>query len=115
MEISAEVEEKIKKALEQHSGKMPRLVFKKGGCAGNMLVLLLEEPYTSDKIVEHNGMKFAIEKNAIPFADNVSIELKSGLCEEIVVRNNNAQTCKCGKSFKIQQNLVALEAKDTKI
>lgn len=115
MEISEKVERKIKKALERNSGKLPRLVLKKGGCAGNMLVLLLEEPGANDKIVEHNGINFAIEKNAVPFADNVSIELKAGLCEEIVVRNNNAQTCICGKSFKIPQNLVAIDTKETKI
>ena len=101
MEISAKAEEQIKKALEQNSGKMPRLVLRKGGCAGNMLVLLLEKPHSSDKIIAHNGIDFAIEKDAIQFAENISIEIKPGLCEEIVVRNNNAQTCRCGKSFKI--------------
>lgn len=115
MKISIKAEEKIKKAMEQNSGKIPRLVLQKGGCAGNMLVLLLDVPYVQDKLVEHNGIKFAIERNAVPFVDNISIELQSGLCDEIVVRNHNAQTCRCGKSFKIQQNLVAIDAKKTKM
>ena len=101
MILSRQAEATIKKALEQNSGKIPRLVLKRGGCAGNMLVLLLEEPCSSDRIIECNGIKFAIEKNAIPFVENISIELKPGLSEEIVVRNNDAQTCRCGKSFKI--------------
>lgn len=101
MQISTEADAKIRKALENAPGKLPRLVLKKGGCAGNMLVLVLETPDNSDTFIEHNGIKFAIEMNALQFARNISIKLKTGLCEEIVVQNNDAQRCRCGKSFKI--------------
>lgn len=101
MNISKEAEIKIKAILEKTPGKMPRLILKKGGCAGNMLVLVLETPSASDKFIEHNGIKFAIENEAAKFTGSIAIELKLGLCEEIIVKNNDAQTCRCGKSFRI--------------
>ena len=101
MKISAEAEAKIKKVLNDNPGKLPRLVLKKGGCAGNMLVLLLEAPDVSDSFVDIRGIKFALAENAMPFVDNVLIELKSGLCEEIAVKVADSLTCKCGKSFRL--------------
>lgn len=100
MNISLEAEEKIKKAIETSGEKSPRIVLKKGGGAGNMLVLTLEKPEESDEFVEINGIKFAVSGNALKFVDDISIEVKMGLGEEIIIRNNNAKTCRCGKSFR---------------
>lgn len=101
MKISQEAELKIKSILQNNSAKFPRIVLKKGGCAGTMLVLLLEEPEDSDKFVEVNDVKFAVSEDSFKFIDDISIELKFGLGAEIIIKNNNAITCRCGKSFKI--------------
>ena len=101
MKISKEAESKIKLVIQNSPEKFPRIILKKGGCAGNILVLVLEKPDESDEIVEANGIKFAISPDVLKFIDDISIELKVGLGEEIVVRNTKAQTCRCGKSFRI--------------
>ncbi len=101
MKISEEAGLKIKSILQSNSGKFPRIVLKKGGCAGSMLILVLEEPKDSDELVEVNDIKFAISEDSLKFINDVSIELKCGLGAEIIIKNNNATTCKCGKSFKI--------------
>ena len=101
MKVSAEAEVKIRRALRDNPGKLPRLVLRKGGCAGNILVLLLETPDASDSFVDINGIRFALAKNAVSFVDNVLIELKPGLCEEIAVKVADLSTCKCGKSFRL--------------
>ena len=103
MKISDGALSKIKNILELSPEKLPRIVLKKGGCAGNLLVLVLEKPEEMDKLIIHDGVTFAIEDNVKQFVNKIEIELKSDLGDEIVVRVADMQTCRCGKSFKMQQ------------
>ncbi|MDR0630746.1 MAG: hypothetical protein LBF70_01805, partial [Holosporales bacterium] len=64
--FSEEAFTKIKLILENNSLKYPRITLKKIGCAGNTLILTLEEKDTADSVVEVNGIKFAISKDALP-------------------------------------------------
>ena len=100
MEISNEAEVKIRAAIQKDVSKFPRIVLKKGGCAGHMLVLLLELPADSDEFIESHGIKFAVAHDALEYVNDISIELRKGLGEEVLLRNINAPACRCGKSFK---------------
>lgn len=100
MKISTEAEVKIKSVIQNKSVEFPRIVLRKGGCAGNILTLLLEEPVSTDEIIEQDGIKFAVSKDAYPFIQDISIELKKDLGEEIILRNEKAKTCRCRKSFR---------------
>lgn len=100
MKITPEAEIKIKSVIQNNPGKFPRIILKKGGCAGTILALVLENSDESDEIIESNGIKFAVSKDAKKFIEDISIELKTGIGEGIVLRNTNAQTCRCGKSFR---------------
>ena len=101
MKISQSALAKIKVTLQNNSEKLPRIVLRKGGCAGNMLVLLLSMPEKSDVLLDANGVTFAVAEDAVQFIDDMVIDLKTGLTEEITVRLASAHTCRCGKSFKI--------------
>ena len=100
MKISNEAEAKIKSVIQNNPNKLPKIILKKGGCAGTMLALTLCVPSESDEIVESNGIKFVVSEDAMKFIDDISIEVKIGLGKELIIRNNKAQTCKCGKSFR---------------
>ena len=100
MRISTEAELKIKSVIEKSNSKMPRLVLKKGGCYGTMIELSLDEPADTDSIIEENGIKFAVSSDVKQYVNSLVIEVKKGLCEEIIIRNTQQQSCRCGKSFR---------------
>jgi Fe-S cluster assembly iron-binding protein IscA len=101
IEISKEAELKIKNSMSIASGKVPRISLKQGGCAGNMLILLLEVPSNTDIFKESSGIKFTISKEAEQFVDDIYIYVTNSLGSEILIKNREAKTCRCGKSFKI--------------
>ena len=101
MKISNSAFSKIKETLSVNPGRLPRIVFKKGGCAGNMIVLVLEKPEASDEFISYDGLTFAVSPNAQPFLSNISIDLQPGLCDEIIVHISGSRTCRCGRSFKV--------------
>ncbi|MBQ9335433.1 MAG: hypothetical protein IJS10_02730 [Alphaproteobacteria bacterium] len=101
MKISQTAAAKIKATLQNNPEKLPRIVLKKGGCAGNTLVLLLATPEKNDTFLEIDCIRFAIAEDAMQFIDDIFIDLKTGLTEEITVQRTNAHTCRCGKSFRL--------------
>ena len=98
--ISKEAEQLIIAALKNNQGKFPRIVLKKGGCAGHMLCLVLEERQPDDTQVDVNGISFIVSRETLEYVGDISIELKNSLGNEIIIRNLQKQTCKCGKSFR---------------
>jgi iron-sulfur cluster assembly accessory protein len=98
--ISKEAEAYIKSIISRNPGKTPKIILKKGGCAGQMLLLILDTLHEDDDFVEVKGLKIAVTYDAKPFVGNVEICLKNNLCSEVIIRNNEANTCRCGKSFK---------------
>lgn len=92
---------KIKSVLHNQTTKFPRIILRKGGCAGNMLVLTLDYIHDSDTIIESNNIKFAIDALAKPHIDDITIYTNSILGTNILIKNNKNPSCRCGKSFKI--------------
>lgn len=101
MNISPEAAIKINRVIENNPGKFPRIVLKSGGCAGHRLFLELGPAGSSDTVIESHGIKFAIPDDVLSFLDDISISIKPGLGEELVVQNLKAPTCKCGNSFRL--------------
>jgi iron-sulfur cluster assembly accessory protein len=101
IEISYEAASQIRAALSKNGeGKVPRIVLKNGGCAGTMLVLVLENARETDSFEKSGDLIFAISNEAWQYVDDVSIYVKHGLGSEIVIKNNAVATCTCGKSFR---------------
>ena len=101
IKISEEAKNLITSALEKNPGKVARLALKKGGCAGTMLSLELTDSISDDKVVEVEGISVSVDSNAVDYIEDISIELKSMLGSDIIVRNLKAATCRCGKSFRV--------------
>ncbi|GHT88411.1 hypothetical protein FACS1894113_0780 [Alphaproteobacteria bacterium] len=100
IKISDEAAKIINNCLANNPQKLPRILLKAGGCAGNILVLTLGFPAEDDVFEQVKNMKIAVSKDVVKFLDDVSIELKPGLGQEIIVVNNAAKyKCSCGKSF----------------
>ncbi|MDR2667215.1 MAG: hypothetical protein LBB34_03875 [Holosporales bacterium] len=98
--ISKDAEICIKSAISRNPSKMPRIVLVAGGCAGKILHLTLDTSQENDIFVEINDVKFAISHDAQHFIGDIEVCLKDNLCSEIIIKNNGATTCRCGKSFK---------------
>ncbi|MBR1944211.1 MAG: iron-sulfur cluster assembly accessory protein [Alphaproteobacteria bacterium] len=92
---------KIKSVLNNNPDKFPRIVLKKGGCAGNMLVLTLDYIHDNDTMVESNHIKFAVDTLAKPHINDITIYTNSILGTNILIKNNKSPSCRCGKSFRI--------------
>ena len=75
---------------------VPTICLERGGCAGTMLVLKMM-PKSDDTMIT-NGVAIANDVAAV--TNDITIDVKGGLCRNIVVTNNAAaKTCRCGKSF----------------
>ena len=98
--ITEEALIKIKSVLNSNPNKIPRIVLKKGGCAGSMLVLILDDINNTDTIVESNNIKFYIEESAKPYTEDITIYTNSILGTNIMIKNNIRPSCRCGKSFR---------------
>ena len=92
---------KIKSVLKNNTNKFPRIILKKGGCAGNMLALTLDYIHDSDTILESNNIKFAIDSLAKPHINDITIYTNSILGTNILIKKNKSPLCRCGKSFRI--------------
>jgi iron-sulfur cluster assembly accessory protein len=101
IEVSDEAIAKILTALAANNGKVPRIIVRKGGCAGTMLALVLEPARETDERITSNGIAFAVSHEAREYVADIYIHVKYGLGSEIIIRNNAAAvTCNCGKSFR---------------
>lgn len=99
--ITEDALNKIKSALNNNTNKTPRIILKKGGCAGTMLLLTLDYIHDSDTIIESNNIKFAIETYAKPHIENITIYTNNSILgSTIMIKNNLRPSCRCGKSFR---------------
>lgn len=100
--ITEDALNKIKISLNNNANKTPRIILKKGGCAGTMLVLTLDYIHDNDTIIESNNIKFAIETSAKPYIDDITIYTNNSILgANIMIKNNLRPSCRCGKSFRI--------------
>ncbi len=98
--ITEDALNKITTVLANNPNKIPRIVLTKGGCAGSMLVLILDSVRDTDTIIEANNIKFYIEESAKQYIDDITIYTNSILGTNIMIKNNSRPSCRCGKSFK---------------
>ncbi len=81
--------------------KIPGIDMIKAGCAGNMLVMKLLPRDKLATIINIDEIEIGITGN-VKNIEDILIDIKTGLTEEIVVTNNSAtQKCRCGKSFRV--------------
>lgn len=83
------------------ASKVPTIFIIKAGCAGNMLTISLLDKNIDNEIFNVQGIEIAISKDVLKSGVNdVSISVKKGLSNEVIVTNNSAKAhCRCGKSF----------------
>ncbi len=94
------VKDLIIKGLSNSTGKVARIDLKRGGCLGTMLILNMGVLNEDDTVITTEGINFAVSKEARPYVDDIEIVLKSDLGNELIIKNNRAPKCNCGKSFK---------------
>jgi len=80
-----------------------RLGVKGGGCSGFSYVLDFDAHRDGDNIVEHDGLKFFLDKKSTIYLKGIVLDYKSGLQGKgFVFQNPNAtSTCGCGESFSV--------------
>lgn len=74
-----------------------------GGCSGMSYKLGFEsqEPATTDKVFERDGVRLAVDTKSYLFLDGTELDFEDGLNGKgFVFHNPNAKrTCGCGSSF----------------
>lgn len=81
-----------------------RVGVKSGGCSGLSYELKFDKAATdTDKIIEDNDIKIAVDKKSILYLAGTILEYSGGLNGKGFVFNNpNAsRTCGCGESFSL--------------
>ena len=104
--VSDNARDKLNQLLiEDNSGKeYVRVGVESGGCSGLVYKLDFDDSMNNeDELVEHNDIKFVINKKSILFLAGTTLEYSSGLNGKGFVFNNpNAnRTCGCGESFSL--------------
>ena len=89
----------IKSTLKAKCDMTPIIKLKQGGCAGNILYLDLIQDVSNTNKITIDDIDFIIDTSANNFIEDITIDIKEGLSPEIVINNNKADTCSCGKSF----------------
>ncbi len=92
------VSDEAKKIINVHrdDGMIPTICLEQGGCAGTTLTLKVMLK-TNDLLIIDN---IAISNDVTKITNDIIIDVKGGLCRNIVVLNNDAKIkCRCGKSF----------------
>ncbi len=100
-----------KKAIElmQEEGLDPNASFirvgvKSGGCSGLSYELKFDSKLNeTDKLVEDNDMKIAVDKKSVLYLAGTTLEYSGGLNGTgFIFKNPNAnRTCGCGESFSL--------------
>ena len=80
-----------------------RLGVKGGGCSGFSYVLEFDAPREGDNVIEHEGVKFFIDRKSSIYLKGIQLDYKSGLRGKgFAFQNPNAtSTCGCGESFSV--------------
>ncbi len=103
--LSLEAEKKIKEVLENKAEKTFFYIeLKSGGCAGFVCNFkFVSKIQEKDIVMEQNGIKFAISKQALAITKGSTIEFVQTLMGFYFSINvpNAEETCSCGSSFSI--------------
>ena len=81
-----------------------RVAVKGGGCSGLTYVLdLADEPGESDKVIEQDGIRLAVDRKSYVFLAGTELDYSGGLNGKgFVFSNPNAKkSCGCGTSFSV--------------
>ena len=83
------------------ASKMLRIFIEPGGCSGFEYGMSFEKAKDSDKVLESNGVSFAVDTDSFSYLSGSEVHFDDGLAGKgFEIRNPNAQsTCGCGKSF----------------
>ncbi|MBA4031451.1 MAG: iron-sulfur cluster assembly accessory protein [Planctomyces sp.] len=88
---------------QMSEGTMVRVGIAGGGCSGFKYNFGFEESAdpANDHVVEHHGVKVAVDKKSALYLDGTTIDFYSGLERRgFVFENPNAvKSCGCGSSF----------------
>ena len=94
---------RIKDSEKDAGGTYLRIMVVGGGCSGMSYKLGFDKlpPAESDKIVEKDGIKVAIDAKSSLFLDKTVLDFTDGLNGKGFVFNNPSasKTCGCGNSF----------------
>ena len=93
MKVSPAAAVKIRSVLQGASNKSPRVVLRKGGCAGNMLVLLLEPPATDDEMITCEGIEFAVVKDCLAFCDDIVVDADAPEAAAVAAHDLHIRYC----------------------
>ncbi len=103
--LSPQAEKKIKDVLKNKAGEdFFYIELKSGGCAGFICNFkFLNKIQSEDIIIEQNGIKIAISKQALEIIKGATVEFVQTLMGFHFSINvpNAEETCSCGSSFSI--------------
>ena len=102
--VTTKAAEEIKKLLieEDLQGAFLRVRVVPGGCSGFEYEMGFDDQSDdTDKFVEHEGIKVAIDELSYPYLDGAVLDFQDGLNGQgVAINNPNASgSCGCGKSF----------------
>ena len=95
----------LKRLVAAESGEVTgvRMAVKGGGCSGLSYVLDFDKEREGDNIVEHDGVRFYMDRKSTIYLKGIQLDYKEGLQGKgFVFQNPNAtNTCGCGESFSV--------------
>ena len=102
--VTTKAAEEIKKLLAEENlvGAFLRVRVVPGGCSGFEYEMGFDdETEDSDKFIEQDGVKVAIDELSFPYLDGAVLDFQDGLNGQgFAINNPNATgSCGCGKSF----------------
>ncbi len=79
-----------------------RLLVEKGGCAGMQYAMKIDEPESSDEVVERNGVRVFVDPESLKFLDHSQLDYVDSLNDSgFKINNPKAErSCGCGTSFE---------------
>jgi iron-sulfur cluster assembly protein len=96
---------RIQAADPTAEGAILRVQVTGGGCSGMSYKLGFDSapPTQADKVVEHDGVKIAVDPKSFLFLSGTELDFTDGLNGTgFVFKNPNAKrTCGCGSSFSV--------------
>ena len=102
--VTTKAAEEIKKLLSEEDleGAFLRVRVVPGGCSGFEYEMGFDdETEDTDKLIEQDGIKVAIDELSYPYLDGAVLDFQDGLNGQgFAINNPNASgSCGCGKSF----------------
>lgn len=102
--VTTKAAEEIKKLLSEEDlpGAFLRVRVIPGGCSGFEYEMGFDdEAEDTDQLIEHGGVRVAIDELSFPYLDGAVLDFQDGLNGAgFAINNPNASgSCGCGKSF----------------